>query len=142
AVFTPTATAVDGSWWRQIGPGRDPLSRPDPPPDGRWQRGEVTDALYFGDTQETVWAEFLRHLAEAAIPPEQANPRDLWERRLSLGNLADLRTPERLADIGLSMPSPSRKEWPAFQRAGERLHGEGYNGLIAPSAAIGKGLVL
>jgi RES domain-containing protein len=102
----------------------------------------VTDALYFADSPETAWSEFYRHLAEAAVPPDQAMPRDLWSWRVSVGEVVDLRTAERLAAVGLEAPEPGFRNWPTFQRVGERLHAEGHKGLIAPSAAHEDGLVL
>jgi hypothetical protein len=44
--------------------------------------------------------------------------------------------------VGLPLPAPGRRSWPAFQRVGERLHGEGWLGLLAPSAALPTGRVL
>ncbi len=64
-----TAVAVRGRWVKHTYPGSPPLPERDPPPDNRWQRGEVVDALYLADSEETAWAEWYRHLAERAIPP-------------------------------------------------------------------------
>ena len=44
------ATRVTGRWLRHAYPGADPLARRDPPPDNRWQRGYVVDALYLAAT--------------------------------------------------------------------------------------------
>jgi len=113
----------------------------DPPPDNRWQRGDVVDALYLGDTPETVWAEWYRHLAELGVPPGRQMPRELWEWRIR-GVVADLSGAERLARVGLPLPRPGRASWPAFQAVGEALAGEGWHGLVAPSAARPAGQVL
>jgi hypothetical protein len=53
---------VHGVWWRVVPHGGDPLFRPDPPADGRWQRGEVIEAMYFADDEDTAWAEWNRML--------------------------------------------------------------------------------
>ncbi|MDA8282834.1 MAG: hypothetical protein M0Z42_05935 [Actinomycetota bacterium] len=37
-----------------------------------------------------VWAEWYRHLAEAAIPPASALPRDLWWHQITDLQVADL----------------------------------------------------
>ncbi|MHB2024808.1 MAG: hypothetical protein ACYCO3_16065 [Mycobacteriales bacterium] len=34
--------------------------------------------MYFAEDEACVWAEWYRHLAEAAVPPASALPRDLW----------------------------------------------------------------
>jgi RES domain-containing protein len=135
-------TSISGIWWRQIPAGGDVHHRPDPPADSRWQRGEVVDALYLADAEETAWAEWYRALAESGLPPQQALPRDLWRWEISLSDVADLSTSEKLERIGLPAPTPSRAQWPAFQEVGETLHAEGWQALLAPSAARPGGLVL
>jgi RES domain-containing protein len=115
-------------------PGFAPLALRDPPPDNRWQRGDVLDALYLADEAETAWAEWYRHLAELGVPPTQAMPRTLWTWRVR-GVVADLSTAERLARVGLPVPRPARRTWRAFQEIGEALAREGWPGLWAPSAA-------
>lgn len=72
------AIAVRGRWLKHTYPGSPPLPERKPPPDNRWQRGDIVDALYLADDEDTVWAEWYRHLAERAIPPLAQMPRDLW----------------------------------------------------------------
>jgi hypothetical protein len=81
-------TAVAGTWLRHVPAGFDAYHRPPHPADNRWQRGSVVDALYFADSEDTVWAEWYRFLAEAGLPPRQALPRDLWRRRIELPQIA------------------------------------------------------
>jgi len=44
--------------------------------------------------------------------------------------------------VSLGVPRPGRRGWPPYQRVGERLAGEGWAGLLAPSAARPEYLVL
>jgi RES domain-containing protein len=136
-----TAVVVRGRWVKHTYPGSLPLPDRNPPPDNRWQRGDKVDALYLADSDETAWAEWYRHLAERMIPPLAQMPRELWTWKIDV-EIADLSTPERLADIGLRPPVPGRKSWLAFQRVGERLWKDGWVGLIAPSAARRAGKVI
>lgn len=137
------ATAVEGTWWRQGPANADVHYWPDNPMDGRWQRGQVVDALYLADSPETAWAEWYRYLAEADISPAHSLPRDLWRWRVSLGQVADLSDEARLRQVGLQPPRPERSEWPGFQAVGERLWTDGWPALVAPSAARPEsGLVL
>ena len=136
------STSVSGIWFRQIPAGGDVHREPDPPADSRWQRGEVVDALYFAESEETAWAEWYRVLAESGLPPKQALPRDLWRWEIALPQVADLSTPEKLERVGLPSPTPARSQWSAFQRVGEALWEEGWPALIAPSAARQEGRVL
>jgi RES domain-containing protein len=131
-------------WWRHTVHGADPLARRRPPPDNRWQRGEIVEALYLAGDEATVWAEWYRHLAETGLPPNQQMPRDLWTWAVAPGlEVADLTSPERLSRVGLPPPRPGRRTWPACQAIGETLWREGWPGLLAPSAARPRdGLVL
>lgn len=133
---------VSGTWWRQGAPGIDPLSWQEPAPDARWQRGSVTGALYLAESPETAWAEFYRALAEAAVPPRVALPRDLIELCADFRDIADLSTAKALEAEGLPIPGPAQSEWPSFQKVGEGLFKDGAAGLIAPSAARDGGKVL
>ena len=135
-------TVIAGGWWRHVPAGVDPGRRPDPPGDNRWQHGEVVDALYLAQDVEGVWAEWYRHLAEAAIPPQVALPRDLWRYQVTALEVADLSDPARLARVGLGPPRPGRRGWPDFQAVGEELSRKGWTGLVAPSAARPTSLVL
>jgi len=127
---------------RHVAHGRDPLDRPEPPEDSRWQRGFVVDALYLADDVTTMWAEWYRHLAEGGLPPLAQLPRDVWRFRVDAPPVADLRGEPELARVGLTLPSPGRPTWRAFQRIGETLWREGWRGLLAPSAARPNGRIL
>jgi hypothetical protein len=125
---------VRGRWVRHALPGADPLARPDPAPDHRWQRGATVDALYLADTEDTAWAEWYRHLAEAGVPPGAAMPRELWSWSVD-ARLANLSDGLELHRAELRRPRPGRAGWPAYQAVGEGLAAEGWAGLIASSAA-------
>jgi RES domain-containing protein len=133
---------INAEWWRHIPHGGDVYYRPPEPADGRWQRGEVIEAVYFADSPETAWAEWYRFLAELAVPPMQQMPRDLWRWSITLNAVADLSTAEQLARVGLELPPPGRASWPAYQDVGEQLLEDGWQGLLAPSAARPVGRVL
>jgi len=137
-----TAVAVRGHWVKHTYPGSPPLPERDPPPDNRWQRGDVVDALYLADSEKTAWAEWYRHLAERAIPPLAQMPRELWTWQVDVEVVADLSTDEKLAAVGLQLPTPSQRSWVPFQRVGEQISREGWSGLISPSAARPSGQVL
>jgi hypothetical protein len=127
-------------WWRHTAHGADPIARRLPPPDSRWQRGTIVEALYLANDVVTVWAEWYRYLAESGIPPNQHMPRDLWTWAIEPGvEVADLSSAERLKRVDLPIPHPGRKTWPPFQEVGETLWREGWPGLLAPSAARPRG---
>lgn len=135
------AIAVRGRWVKHTYPGSPPLPQRDPPPDNRWQRGNVVDALYLADSEQTAWAEWYRHLAERGIPPLAQMPRALWTWQIDV-EVADLSSTDRLSTVGLPSPTPGHLSWTAFQEVGEHLSHAGWAGLLAPSAARPAGQVL
>jgi RES domain-containing protein len=128
------ARAVDGAWIRHAPGHSDLLGRSATPTDGRWQRADVTSALYLADSPETATAEWYRSLAERGFYPEDYLPFDHHRWRVGL-QLADLSSRDRLDQVGLTPPTPDRRSWPAFQTVGEQLFTDGWPGLLAPSAA-------
>jgi len=88
-------TRVFGTWWRQLPAGLEPSSRPARLPNARWQGGRVVDAIYLADSPDTAWAEWYRWLAESALAPRAALPRDLWRVEVALDDVVDLRGPAR-----------------------------------------------
>lgn len=135
AAALPDRIAVVGTFYRHL-PGKgDPLWRASPPRDGRWQRGETVEGFYIADEPETAWAEWYRSLAELALRPETALPRDLWRLEVRVDDVAALTTEEKLRAVGLELPRPDRRSWSPYQDVGERLFREGYRGVLAPSAA-------
>lgn len=132
---------VTGTWYRHIrhleGAPTDPLwlatAREGA---SRWQRDGVVRALYLADSIETTWAEWYRHLAEAAVEPSEALPREVWRFEINLSAAANLSTPQRIRRTGLPWPTrPTRETWPECQDVGHRLYAAGYPGLLTISAA-------
>lgn len=80
-------------------------------------------------------AEWYRWLAATGRQPLDTLPRELWRYQIQLDRVANLSTPERLAAAELPAPDPDTGQWPAFQALGERLHAEGWTGVLYPSAA-------
>ena len=134
-------TTVRGRWVRHGPDGVPAWPVRVPPPDSRWQRGDIVDALYLGDVEDTAWAEWYRHLAEKGIPPDEQMPRRLWQWDADV-RVANLSTAPRLARVGLQAPRPGRRTWPPYQAVGAGLWAEGWSGLIAPSAARPRGKIL
>jgi len=91
--------------------------------------------MYLADSAETVWAEWYRFLAEFGLRPSHQLPRDLWRWEVSIPEVADLRTLASLDRAGLMSLRPGRDDWPKCQTVGERLFGEGWRGMIAPSVS-------
>ena len=133
---------VAGTWWRITRATLDPLFLAPEPADGRWQRGSVIRAVYLGDDEATVWAEWYRHTSEAAVPPDQRLPVAIWRVDVDLEDVADLTTLGVLESHGIEGLAPNRKHWPPTQKIGEAYWRDGARAVLAPSAARAGGRVL
>jgi RES domain-containing protein len=135
------AIAIAGEWIRHAPHRSDLLGQSPEATDGRWQRGETVRGLYLADDASTAAAEWYRYLAERGLPPAAAVPHDhhLWKVEL---DVADLSSDERLAAVGLKPPRPQRRTWRPYQDVGEAVWRDGWPGLLAPSAARPRALVL
>jgi len=133
---------VKGTWWRITRADSDPLFWTPEAADGRWQRGSVVRALYLGDSEATVWAEWYRHTSEAGVPPQQRLPRAIWRMEVDVDDVADLTAPGILAGEGIARLDPTRRQWPRTQPIGEACWREGARGVLAPAAAREGGKVL
>lgn len=122
--FTASPVPVSGIWYRHVRAGAGAQ--------GRWQHAETVGAIYLADSPDTVRAEFYRALAEKQLAPMAAMPRDLWRYRARLEAVADLSDPDLWDELGLAAPIPDRHQCPAFQALGERLAGEGIQGVLYP----------
>jgi RES domain-containing protein len=138
----PPRVHVQGTWWRVTRADSDPLVWTTEPADGRWQRGSVVRALYLGDSEATVWAEWYRHTSELGVPPGQRLPRAIWRIDVDIDDVADLTAPGVLAGEGIARLDPARRQWPRTQPIGEALWRAGALGVLAPSAARRGGKVL
>ena len=81
--------------------------------------------MYLADSTPTAWAEWYRGLAEAAQPPQDGLPRDLYKIAVSLERVVDLSSERARGALGLPRLSRSQTQWPAFQAVGERLAADG-----------------
>lgn len=128
------ATRVAGEWIRHAPHRSSPPGRGAEPSDGRWQHGAVVRGLYLADDAMTATAEWYRFLAEAAFRP-RAPSRTTITSDGSRSSSPISAARNGLAAVGLALPRPSRRTWPAFQDVGAALCRAGWSGLLASSAA-------
>ena len=127
---------VDGLWVRHGRDAENPLPDRAPPPNSRWQRGAVVDALYLADSEATAWAEWYRYLAESGLPPHLRLPTYLWTWRVNL-EVVNLQSRERLKKVGLVPPQPSRPVIPKVRPS----HGLPPPSSISPMSPKGTPLI-
>ena len=99
--------------------------------------------MYLADSLRTCVAEFRRMADGQGRGPASLLPRDLHHVALSNIRVADLTTPERLAEAGLRPAEIAASDWSKCQQVGEAAALAGLGGLRAPSATgIGHVIVL
>jgi RES domain-containing protein len=133
---------VQGTWWRLTRVDAEPFFWTDEAADGRWQRGSVVRAIYLGDSEATVWAEWYRHSSEAAVPPARRMPRAMWRIEVDIDDVVDLTGEGQLSAHGIERLDPTRRQWPKTQPIGEAYFRDGARAILAPSAARRGGQVL
>ena len=133
---------VAGTWFRITRVDSEPFLWTDEPADGRWQRGDVVRAIYLGDSEATVWAEWYRHTSEAGVPPSRRLPRAIWRVEVDLDDVADLTAEGVLVAHGLLHMDPTRRQWVETQEVGLAYYRDGARAVLAPSAARRGGKVL
>ena len=92
--------------------------------------GHGRGCLYLADCEDTVWAEWYRHLAERAIPPLAQMPRQLWTWEVDI-EVADLSTAERLTAVGLPHRNPATAPGRRFRRSARDYGGTAGPGSLA-----------
>lgn len=98
--------------------------------------------FYLADSEATAWAEWYRHTSELGVPPAARMPRSTWKIAVDVTDIADLTAPGILVGHGITELRPTRRQWPLTQPVGEAYYRDGWNGLLAPSAARDGGQVL
>jgi len=97
----------------------------------RWNPPDVA-ALYTSIDRETVLAEG-EHLV-ASQPVRTTAPRRIHTIAVSLNRVLDLRSPELLANLGVTAEDLQSSDFWACRRVGEAANHLGCDGILVPSA--------
>jgi RES domain-containing protein len=124
------------SVWRQCRPGRDLLHVEDPPSyPGRFHVVGDPATWYASVTEQDAWAQFFRHHPAGGVDPFEVRRR-IGEARASgllVLDLTDARV-RRLAGITVKQLRSNR--YGACQALGREARAAGFEGILAPSAAL------
>jgi hypothetical protein len=106
------------------------------PDEGRWHRQGDGPTQYLSVTvegawAELMWAESLRAEAEVALVRMS-----MWVAELELHRIADYRTFEEAGRAGFPPDALIDEDYSRCQEEGGRLRDAGYQGVLAPSAAL------
>lgn len=126
------ATTYDTCLWVS------PNSRP-----GRWNDpAEATVAQYCTLDIPSAIAEMVRSENLREVEEARELRVSVWELRVGEGAIVDYSTPERAGGQGFSWDSLVADAWEECQAEGRRIVANGGRGVLAPSAALPRGLTL
>jgi hypothetical protein len=107
-----------------------PNSRP-----GRWHRAASEPTQYLSLSADGSWAELVRW-EELRSPEELRLVRiPMWVLRIRESRIADYRTFEKAEAAGFAPDALVDEDYTRCQEEADRLRGEGFRGVLAPSAS-------
>jgi RES domain-containing protein len=122
--------------WRQCRPARDLLAVEDPPSySGRFHRVGDRATWYASLTEQDAWAQFFRHHPRGGVDPFEVR------RRIGAAHVEDLLvldlTDPRLRRLaGITVKQLRSNRYAACQALGRAARAAGFEGILAPSAAL------
>jgi hypothetical protein len=102
----------------------------------RWNRARQDATQYTSLTPEGSWAELIR--AERLLSTDELRlvSMTMWALQIHETNLADYSTFEKAYDAGFPPEALVDEDYERCQVEAERLRGQGFRGVLAPSAAL------
>jgi RES domain-containing protein len=128
--------ALTRRFWHQGPTGRALPSFPSPASYGaRYHRAGAEGAWYASSRERAAWAELLRHHQSPELSPFEVRRR---VGRVRVEDLAvlDLTDPEVREHIGVTEAELVADDLSLCQAIGERANKAGFDGILAPSAAL------
>ena len=120
----------DGTAWRVVPEGREPLQASSVP--GRWSPGHF-DVLYTSLEPNGARAEIYFHLSRQPVFPSQLSYR-LYELRVKTKETLRLANTESLIDLGVEESRYRDLLYQRTQAVADAAQFMGFDGLIVPSA--------
>ncbi|MGH7840032.1 MAG: RES family NAD+ phosphorylase [Candidatus Binataceae bacterium] len=132
----PAARILTGGFWHQCSPSRRLLDVVDPAVTfGRYHQSGGPGVWYASSTETGAWAELFRHHEPGGISP--------FEVRRLIGKVqaADLKVLDLTKQgvrkhFGVSVKDLTADDLTRCQDIAERARAAGYDGILAPSAAL------
>jgi len=138
AVATAPRRRVTGHWWHQ-GPTRHPLiSCADPARGpGRFHRRGEPGVWYASNQEQAAWAGLFRHFVDDGIDPFELRRR-IGRASVDL-EVLDLTEPDVRDLLGIEESYLLSDDYTATQALAEAARGAGFDGIVAPAAALRSG---
>lgn len=104
--------------------------------EGRWHQVGDGPTQYLSVTVEGAWAELMRTEGLRSEAEVALVRMPMWVADLDLHRIADYRTFEKAGKADFPPDALIDEDYSRCQREGGRLRGAGYQGVLAPSAAL------
>ncbi len=129
-------------FWHQGPVRRDVVSVPNSPQYGaRFHVAAGPAAWYASSTQQGAWAELFRHFLDAGVDPFEVRRRVARVRVESL-RVLDLTSDATRRSVGVSLDELHGDDYAACQRVAQLARERGFDGILAPSAALANNTTL
>jgi len=109
--------------------------RPNSEP-GRWHRSGDGPTQYLSTTVEGAWSELIRAEGLRSDIEVSLVRMPMWVAELRIQRLADYRTFDAAQEAGFPPDALVDDDYSRCQEEGRRLRSEGFQGVLAPSAAL------
>lgn len=103
---------------------------------GRWHEIGDGPTQYLSTTVEGAWAELIRAEGLRSEAEVSLIRMPMWVAEVHVQRIADYGTFEKAARAGFSPEALIDEDYSRCQKEGERLRLAGYQGVLAPSAAL------
>ena len=103
---------------------------------GRWHRAGDGSTQYLSTTVEGAWAELIRAEGLRSETEVSLLRMPMWVAELDISRIADYGTFEKASDAGLTPEALIDEDYSRTQEEGKRLRMAGFQGVLAPSAAL------
>jgi RES domain-containing protein len=104
--------------------------------EGRWHRREDGPTQYLSVTVEGAWAELIRTEGLRSEAEVALLRMPMWVADLDVHRIADYGTFEKADRAGFAPDALFDEDYSHCQVEGSRLRSSGYQGVLAPSAAL------
>ncbi len=133
---------ISGRWWHQNAPRFALLDCADPAVvDARYQRRGQPGVWYASSRERSAWAELLRHTQSPELSPFQLRRR-VGRVQVTGLRVLDLTDPRVRDQLGVGEDELVGDDYRPCQQLAELARAAGFDGLLAPSAALDGHLTL
>jgi RES domain-containing protein len=127
---------LKGRFWHQGSPGRSVQSFADPAgSDGRYHRFGGLGVWYASDREQAAWAELFRHFVDEGVDPFEVLRR-VGAVDVDGLQVLDLTDPAVTRQLGIDLDDLVGDDYRRTQALADAARAAGFEGLLAPSAAL------